>query len=1247
MWEALNSLDEGERGGAAIDIANYIIENAVAEDVYADEMNKVDAEYVAAVSVFKHQIDLSTIKADIRNTYGKNNTPFLMWGVRKGKKSINMGDVVQELAESGIQIDGNTEAEQFVNFMNRYEQAKDNLKTDAKSLKSELSKQEMIDLKNNIVREILNSWEKYGKATPINKEISKYQGILKDMKSRLRDAKEMSFAVSRLFKTIDRVSALEKYQSVEEIPLSKEIVLAVKLLRGIKTWRGNLASANTVREIFKKYMTDVDDGSGKKLPLFELYHKLENANTFGLNPYGDLIKDLANGQGALTIDDFNAIDMVLTNFIHNVKSYDRVFFQSKEQSLTELVDRAVGETQNMIPVKDSTLNSYKYWNLSSVWIFERLSNFKKNGYFSQLFRELHEGIKKQSLFKQRTANHYKAFFEKHRKEVDGWRTPSVEIDGVKVSKGQLISLYLLSKRNQALSHLFNIDEKSGTVRISDEGLAKKHLFKDADRQGTDVSITLDQINGFKFTTAEMEFITLTQAFFNKIARDAKVETDVALFGVTNVADEEYYPIRVSNDVLVKNIGDASVEYQDLFSVYNASFNKNVRRNARNKVLIENVLDVIERHTQQMSAYYGLAIPIKNFNKVMNKKTDKNDHLFGHVYKKAPFFERYINKLLKDIQGVRPETSTFDRILGKVRGWWARAALGLNPKVWATQFASLISAEGVGIKAKHLMKGMAQAIKNKTDYDTLYEYSPMLYDRAREGNNIDVGLLKQDLGVLGKLDALTNLTTQPIGIIDRIVVGAIWNAALEQTKGNHTPNSKEHYQAAASLVEEAVIRTQANWSPLYRPAILREHSSALSMVTMFMSEPLQIFSQIAGSIEKVKIARELNDTAMIKEASNDARRYAIAISQNAMYLVMISMLFRWIKFGEDDDETILMQALEELSAHFIGMFPIARDLFSLAQGYDLTNMYQTGITNIYYGLQSVWNMGSGLLSDQKPYDAKDFSKDFRQLFLGITQTLGIPLKNFETYTTGVIEKFDQDLIYRYRDNFRSQSYTSDLTKAIENDDDDMADTIIDLMLQDRSVSVSEQSVNNEITRLYKQGHNVIPKSVPKTLMIDDENVKLNKRQYKAFKTVYDQADTDVAKMIKSPLYMNMNENARARAIRFIYDYYYNLAKQDLTGEDEIGKLGLIAKTLPIYQIASLYSTFSNLEADKTSGGQVVSGSRKAKMVVVMQQQRVPKTVQSLLLAYFGYSIDDGNAIKAYMQQYQLSADDTKLLMSMIQ
>ena len=101
--------------------------------------------------------------------------------------------------------------------------------------------------------------------------------------------------------------------------------------------------------------------------------------------------------------------------------------------------------------------------------------------------------------------------------------------------------------------MFNDGDK-GVVRfvLDKAGLSNRQAFQ----AGTDVEISVDDIKTLynQFSEAEKEFVMLAQKFFDKIARDAKVETDTNLYGVSNVEEGHYFPIRVSDDELFKELG---------------------------------------------------------------------------------------------------------------------------------------------------------------------------------------------------------------------------------------------------------------------------------------------------------------------------------------------------------------------------------------------------------------------------------------------------------------------------------------------------------------------------------------------------------------------------------------------------------------------------------------------------------------------------------------------------------------------
>ena len=109
-----------------------------------------------------------------------------------------------------------------------------------------------------------------------------------------------------------------------------------------------------------------------------------------------------------------------------------------------------------------------------------------------------------------------------------------------------------------------------------------------------------------------------------------------------------------------------------------------------------------------------------------------------------------------------------------------------------------------------------------------------------------------------------------------------------------------------------------------------------------------------------------------------------------------------------------------------------------------------------------------------------------------------------------------MIYKYESNFFNQSYASDIQKALEEGNESLAETILERMMNDKNVSMKETGVSAELFRLYKEGYTSMPKAISRTVVIDDESVKLTKAQYNQFQDIYSQADGIVSKNDNKPL-----------------------------------------------------------------------------------------------------------------------------------
>lgn len=1263
LWIALNSKDEGYRSKIALDVANFLIENAVAENIYETDNGVYEdaLRTVKDISQYKKNIDLTGIKGEIKYKYDTKGAAviFREWNGRNGNKGLNIGDVVAELRSQGYSISEDiwNDADQFFAIMNLYNNAKSALKKQSTQYMKDLaSAEELKKLKQDIARDVLLAFDKYGNKTKFSKTIEKYQRKIASLTEQLRDTKERNKAINNLFETVDRVKALEKYKSAD-VELAPEVTKFINLLKKIKTWRGNLA--NNVREIMNTYSQDID---GKKL-----YELIANEADGIANPTAKLIEDIARNRGELTTTELKNLDVILRNFIHNVKNYDRVFFEGRNQSDTELATKAIEETRKAVKVKDEgflgALSKFSRWLQAPVWRFERLSSYKKDGIMTKVFRELQAGNDKKALLRKQIYQHYEKFFKENKKVMNQWRNQTIEIDGVKLSKGQMISLYMLSLRKQAEYHLFsNEAHDSGVVRISNENYAAKHEFRSALQKGEDFTITRETITKIEnqLTDVDRQYIDLTRQFFDEIARNAKYETDMALFGVSNVGEENYIPIRVADDQIYKQLGNETMNFNDLFSVYSPSFNKDVKPNSKNKIVVENILDIVNRHASQMSAYYGLAVPVKSFNRIFNKKLADGTKLRTEIAKVDSSFEKYVGKLLSDLQGNIKERSGVDKLVSKLRGWGARAALGLNLKVLASQFVSLPAAAGVGVKYRNLMKGFAMAIARKTDFDKLTTYAPMLWERFNEGSTVDVGLLKEAKGVLGKIDMWTDLTTAPIGKIDEFVCGAVWNACIEQTKNNpsYENYSEEHYKAAAKLTEEAVIKTQANYTALYRPEILREQNSFLQLSTMFMSEPLQQFSLLTSAVDKIRVAKlqlkQATDAQSIAEAKEllktakvEAAHAISTVVVDTIILTLIAQAFRWLKGNGDDDEDKVQSIIQDFAENYIGMLPFVKDIYSYLQGYDVTNFATSGLTNIGQALKEMYNVVD-LLASGKAYDQAEINGKLRKVLLGITQMTGIPLRNLETYCKGIIEKFSPEGVYKYEKFFydgTTSSYMKELTKAIEDGDDNLADTILDSFLTEEKIPVKDKALRDIFKELYTQGYSMFPRTVGKTITINGEKIALTNSQRARFREVYQDANKVIKTLVNSSQYKKVSAEIQAKSINAIYDYYYDLAMEDLTGEDVVSeKDRLFYTAIPIEELVLIIQQARAIESDKDKNGKTVAGSKKKKVQAFVAKQNLTAAEKYLVMGYLGYKNAVGeNKVKSYIQRLNLTKSEKEALL----
>jgi len=538
---------------------------------------------------------------------------------------------------------------------------------------------------------------------------------------------------------------------------------------------------------------------------------------------------------------------------------------------------------------------------------------------------------------------------------------------------------------------------------------------------------------------------------------------------------------------------------------------------------------------------------------------------------------------------------------------------------------------------------------------LTKYAPMLFMRFREGNNIDVGLLKDDTSKAGKFDKFMNkIAFTPISKIDQFVVGAIWNASLEQTKNSKSYEdfSEEHYKKAAELTERAVIRSQANYIPLYRPELLRSRNAVVQLSTMFMSEPLQSFSLLVSSADKIRVAKKLlksedpkvrqQGEELLSKAKPEWARATGVVVVDSILLTIIAQVFAWLKdlSSEEEEEDKVASILTDFAGNYIGMIPFVRDIANMAMsGYKNNDMYDSAMNTIGQAVINLGDVFKKFVSSDS-YDEAELKDNLHKTLLGVSQILGIPVRNLENYTKGIVDKFSPSTAYKI-DKFFSDgntaSYMSELKIALQKGDDSLADAIVQAFLTEEKIPISQNELRDAMKDLYAEGYNAFPKSIYNSIAVNGEEYTLSQRDKRVFKSTYSQANDATLKMMKSELYKTASSEVKAKAIKEVYDYYFNLAAEDLTGESIISdKDKLFTSVFDVGELILVEKVASALSSDRDGEGAIISGTRKKKVQQLIQGLNLTAVKKYMLMGYLGYKNLLGRSqVRTYIQSLRLT------------
>ena len=413
-----------------------------------------------------------------------------------------------------------------------------------------------------------------------------------------------------------------------------------------------------------------------------------------------------------------------------------------------------------------------------------------------------------------------------------------------------------------------------------------------------------------------------------------------------------------------------------------------------------------------------------------------------------------------------------------------------------------------------------------------------------------------------------------------------------------------------------------------------------------------FSRLYESVGKINALkwRIKNGEAGLQQEYKQARkklnRSLTGITMSALIVAMVNKFMRWL-LGREDKDNFWEGLGSDMIGQFFGLLPIVRDFYGyLADDYEINNYALGMINDSADAIKGIWTVSEKLISGQ--YVAEhEINKPVRNLLYTFGQFTGIPFRNMYNLYYGVLDKFSPSEALKLKSLFYGNSgYSAALKDAVDKGDLRNADKIVALMLEDKTGKVRDDNVIETTRYLVSQGYNPMPKSLNKKITYNSEEINLTARQHAEFSKIYEQSNDVIKSMVNSSRFERLDDSAKARAMKMVYDYYYNLGLENLIGESLDNKTMLFASGISIDQLAMAVAQAQTYEAKVNKLGNVISGSKKHKIQQFINGLRLTAAQKYMIMGYLGYSNKNGGGIvKAYINRLQLSKSEKETLYTM--
>ncbi len=1212
LFRQLNSAKDGYRGTVALNIADYLIENTVLNDMYVYDNADAMTELTILRS-YMHKVDLKSIWGEVQHKFDdKRSSIALVWGAKEGGMAPDV--IAQELNDRGIRIEAINEADCFFEMIEKYDSLRKDVNQKAKEvmLRDYGSEEQIETLRQQIAKDILLAYDQKGTQSKYGRLVEKYTAQIESLRRQVKETRQQNILMNNIADRAQKLKDLKLGTFLNATQYKNDIFKnSIERLANIK-YRGNFNATGT-----RRIMSELRQWYTKDNPVLS-----DNFN----EDIAYMIDSLSQGNNNYSTEELGMLRNVMSYFINFVENYNKVYRQGKWIDAIPEAERYIEVLHRNKDVKLGIFNrltsSTYYQTFGDPMAVARRMDMYENGFYTEMMSELRDAAVDAEIAEMEVKTPYKNFLDTHKKYLKEIENTLVTYQGVEIPKAHLISLYMTLKREQAQAGLAQngfsfIDNKRRKVRVN--GFAP-NVTTDAELL---TSVVEEQTKIDKLlSNTDREYIAILESGYNQDAKKLKAERDMQRLGFTNATEDYYYPIRRGN--IARNI-DTSDIASELDRVSNASFNKDTVRGAKQELYIESADVVYNRHIKAVTKYAYLSPAIENYNRLYNVDISGNRNKPVSVAtESANTWDRgnkYFSKLISDIQGIPSSSSEGMKLLGFIRGSYAKFQLGANPKTWVTQLSSLFASTSI-LDTNSVIRGLTISGKDVDTYCSL----------AKLRNADNTAAMAQ--GLLDKVGKVSNALMAPIGKMDRFVIRKLFGACQVQVEknGGAKVGTVANKTEAGKLLRRVILETQQNSIVTERSAAMRSGNEVLRTITMFSADSMKAMARLVDSVGELTTLRaklkattdvELQNTLrkQIKTAQRKLRKSAMAMASTAAFMVGVAQLFNWLYNKDNDDDEDKAQALVvDFVGNLFGGLPLIRDIYTkFTEGYDIDSYSYSALNDLLNSAVDIFDLVENLVSGNS--SSQEIASSIKKLSYAIGQAFGFPVRNIYNVLYGLTKRISPATAYKIDNTFYNKSYISDLNTAIENDDAEMITTIMSILLNERIGGEISDKVIERLNHLYSLGYSVLPRTVGTSLAYNGESFAITSAQRESFKKIYSQANKYIESMITDRSFSKLTEEQQAKAIKQVYDAYYSKALSDTLNVDAETNLYKYSQYIPINKLSIALTGISGIESDKTLQGTTISGSKKKKVIIYLLGQNLTDEQRLLILLLQGYTIQD--------------------------